>query len=116
MNWEQIFQVVVPSFLSGSVVGGLIGWQVEKRRKRLEYRMALVKAWREALLPAVSYHRDPDGVVSFTKIPAYASLRPHLSAETIRAIEGRTVIAGSDGLRQRLMTEVADIERRWGLV
>lgn len=113
--WEIIGKFILPAFLTGGVAGAWATWQIEKRRKKLEYRMPLVKSWREYLIPIVREPRGDSGY-SFAKLPVYASLRPHLSSSTLDAIEGRTVIAGDDALRRRLMTEIAEIERKWGLV
>jgi len=116
MSWELFFKFVVPSVLGAGFAGAWIGWQIEKRRSKMQYRMSLVKSWREQLIPIIREPRANGDVYSFTRLPAYASLRPHLSRSTLQAIEGRTVVAGDDGLRRAMMTEIGEIERKWGLV
>ncbi len=133
MDIQLVSQLVLPA-----IVGGLAGfaafyfqWDVEKRRAKLARRSALVDAWRTNLL---EYWPKQDGVMVIPpgglpvcSHPDYASLRPHLSEPYRERIEGAqtrpmgaegaaTVVVGYNTLRMEMMSEIARIERAWGLV
>ena len=75
-------------------------------------RQELIHTWRSQLLPALREGISRD---EFLRLPAYATLRPHLSGEFKRRFEtGGSTINESDGpLRQLLVDEIARIERGW---
>lgn len=127
-----LFQFVLPPLL-GALAGwaaAYFQWDVEKRRARLARRAALVDTWRRELLedwPQTDIQVVPRGGLSVTHKPAYASLRPHLSAKCRTDLEGAppkpgklradtTIHVGRDSLRKDLVEEIGRIEKAWKLV
>jgi hypothetical protein len=62
---------------------------------------------------------DSDGELKFAfmRWPVYASLRPHLTRDTLQKLEGeqRTIYAVGDFPRRNLIEEIGRIEREWKL-
>ncbi|PIU56054.1 MAG: hypothetical protein COS87_03310 [Chloroflexi bacterium CG07_land_8_20_14_0_80_45_17] len=95
----------------GSLVAPWVHWGIEKRRQKINYRRQLIKEWREEI--------DFD-LSSFENKALYSSLRPHLSKETINAIEGNeiTIRMGRKGdvIKGLLLDDIAKIEKEWDLI
>jgi hypothetical protein len=95
----------------GSLVAPWVHWGIEKRRQKMNYRRQLIKEWREEI--------DFD-VADFPNKARYSSLRPHLSKETIDAIEGNeiTIRMGRKGdvIKGLLLDDIAKIEKQWDLI
>jgi hypothetical protein len=112
----------VGTFLAGGGVGALISYAIEKRRKRLDRRYALLDKWRDGIA-SIPDDDDPDGIgdfsISYLRSPWYETLRPHLSKEFLSRYErGRmTVIDSGTGraMKNPFADEVDRIERKWGL-
>ncbi|CAN7442420.1 hypothetical protein [Mesorhizobium sp. LjNodule214] len=123
MTWLEILtQFVLPPLLGGA--GGIttvwMAWDVEKRRSRLARRAQLVDRWRDELigkLDASAAETRGDLNFAFESWPVYASLRPHLTKDTLQKIEGpqRTVYVLGDFPRRNLIEEIGRIERLWKL-
>lgn len=124
MTWLEILtQFILPPLLGGA--GGIttvwMAWDVEKRRARLARRAQLVDTWRDDLIgkfDAMAAEDRDDGLdFAFLRWPVYASLRPHLTGDTIKKLEGQQRIAyvGGDFPRRNLIEEIGRIERLWKL-
>jgi hypothetical protein len=103
--------------LLGGVVGSLIApwvqWGIEKRRFRLNRHLEYIKDWRRFIASNEFNH------AKFRDTKTYVTIRPHLSKDSVDAIEGKSVhvsLTGSDPIRSRLLNEVTKIEKKWGLV
>jgi hypothetical protein len=95
----------------GSLIAPWVHWGIEKRRQKMNYRRQLIKEWRQEI--------DFD-VSSFENKALYSSLRPHLSKETIDAVEGNTITIRmgrkGDVIKALLLDDIARIEKEWDLV
>ena len=95
----------------------VVKWEIEKRRRRREYRESLIKRWREAI---ETYPEVDDG--KFGNTEAYSSLRSHMREKVIQGLRGSTDglcswwLVGSLLEKQMLLDEVARLEKKWGLV
>jgi hypothetical protein len=122
-DWEIFTQVIIPAMVGGAggLAGSVLGWSIEKRRARLLRRAALVDIWRKELLADLDSTMRLGGAnprFAFMALPAYASLRSHLSEDLLDIFEGKVVMAvnGGDFPRRQLMDEIGEIEKKWGLV
>lgn len=100
----------------GSLVAPWVQWGIEKRRKRYERRVELVKRWRELVL-SESFERK-----MFVRHPCYGSLRPLLQEEVRKNLENLSISAASEtprspliSFQKALLEEIARIEKSWGL-
>jgi hypothetical protein len=119
--WVAIIGVA-GSFFTGGVVGAYVNWRIEKQRRRLDKRYALLDKWRDGIA-SIPDDQDADGIgdfsISFLRSSWYETLRPHLSKEFLSRYEqGRmTVVDGGTGraMKNPFANEVDRIEREWGL-
>ena len=109
----------------GSVAAPWAQWGVEKARKKHEAQVALIAATRQVLA-------DPPSNQQFRLLPVYSQLRRHLSQDAISAVEGEhgagelgEVVqivmghsrhSGVNPYSQRVLDEVANLEKSWGLL
>ena len=103
----------------GSLVAPWMHWGIEKKRKKIERKMQLVKHWQEVL-------SEPTfNLVTFRDDSTFAILKPLLSKNALNTVERQlpiikltiiSNIAPVDTERNMLMSEVARIEREWGLL
>jgi hypothetical protein len=124
---SHMSDAIVTALIAGivGVITGAIGslfapwaqWGIEKRRKKLERRGALVDAWRK-LLSSPEFKRG-----MMLNDPNYGALRPLLVDEVRKRIErpSNHIIAVQNGAtdspdRDALLREVARIEQTWGLL
>ena len=102
-----------------SLIAPWVNWGIEKKRKQLEHRQALIKRWRMVLahphFAREHMMRDSD----------YGALEPLLSAEARtqigRPFTSHIAVRGGHGGpgeadHTLLLREIARIEREWGLV
>jgi hypothetical protein len=118
---DILSQFIVPALVGGA--GGFatswVTWDIEKRRARFSRRAQLVDGWRNDLIAKLEEGLADGHNLNFAFMtwPTYASLRPHLTQETIAKIEGpqRTAYVMGDFPRRNLIDEIGRIERRWKL-
>lgn len=101
----------------GSLIAPWVQWGVEKRRKKLERRTALIQRWREIL------SNDAFERAILLNDPAYGPLRDLLTEAVRKEIERPlthiTVVLNSptnSNDRDLVLREIARIERSWGLI
>jgi hypothetical protein len=101
----------------GSLLAPWAQWGIEKRRKRVERRSALIDNWRK-LLAVPEFER-----AAVLNDPSYGVLRPLLLEEARKRVERPanhiiTVLQGASSSpdSDALLREVARIERDWGLL
>jgi hypothetical protein len=125
---------------AGLITGGIasliapwVTWGIEKRKEKLAYRRGLIAKWQVMLsdtIPpreftpdmheaAVSKGRLPRGFGErLTTYPAYQSLRPYLSKETlakIDACEDNFYGPEVDEAYRGIQLDVARIQKEWDL-
>ena len=100
----------------GSLIAPWVQWGIEKRRKRYEKRVELVKEWRELVLNE-SFERE-----DLLKHPSYGALRERLTQKTRQNLEnlGKVTHVHNDTspfdyYQQQLLKEIARIEKSWEL-
>ena len=101
----------------GSLIAPWVQWGVEKRRKRLERRSALIQHWREIL------SNDEFERKVLLNDSAYGPLRVLLTENVRKEIERPSthliaVLGSSTNNHDRdlVLREVARIEKTWGLI
>jgi hypothetical protein len=102
----------------GSLFAPWVHWGVEKRRKRQENRAELVRLWRQVIGERRFSRTD------MTRHPSFGVLKPLLSKSAARQLcrpENEViVVAGKRSVHHAdlmlLQTEIARIEREWGLL
>ena len=99
----------------GSLVAPWVNWGVEKRRLKRDDRKAAISRWRGNAQGIWIPHAER----AFPSSDGFNAMKPHLSSETIGAIEA-WVVAPSEDLRievQRLLNaDLAALERKWELI
>jgi hypothetical protein len=139
-------KILIPVFSLGSaVIGGVIAswanWGVEKRKQKLTYRKELICSWRKMLEDIAQIHTEHEktlGELLELKAEFY-SLKPHLRPSVLDLIGGmssRTTSTMSTQIQKYehrnlaesekpiwktevfrfLIDEIAEIEKKWGLV
>ncbi len=126
---------IIPAFLGllagaiSSLIAPWVHWGVEKRKLRLQTRAELIKEAREAL--ECGNHTNEE----FRHLSVYSRIRPFLSAHAIKAVEGETprgnpfssaqvirIVAGNgrhsgvNPFRAKVLDELTELEKKWGLV
>jgi predicted aconitase len=114
----------------GAIVGSIItamvapqiNWGIEKKREKLAYRRALIASWREMLSHAVYFvdEETPEQIKERVEgHKDFYSLKPHLSQSTLSELArprtftvGLTIPTAIDNM----ITEIAEIERKWDLI
>ena len=121
MNDTVLFYLVAAIFgVAGGVVGSLIApwvhWGVEKRKQRQAKRRELIRSCRSMLSTEIDKK-------TFRETEVYSQLKPHLyklvideiesneSAETLKENADRT-----ENFKQKLLEDIARIEREWILI
>lgn len=102
----------------GSLVAPWIQWGIEKRRKRYERRVELIKQWRELAL-SETFDRE-----EFVKHPCYGPLQDLLKKEVREQLENLNILTGVDAgpktpfgyFQKPLLEEINRIEKAWDLV
>ena len=126
MEWAIVADLIkiVGGGAIGSVLTAWFGWGIEKQRMRVQRRRDYVDTWRRELLPAFDGPQEHGGgsmKYPFMRLPAYASLRPHLRKDFVKQLEqsARTIVLAREGdvfPRRELIEEIGRIEREWKLV
>lgn len=126
---------IIPALLGliagaiSSLIAPWVHWGVEKRKLRLKARGELIKEAREAL--EFGKHSNEE----FRHLPVYSRIRPHLSPQAIKAVEGEArkgnpfasgqvirLVAGNgrhsgvNPFRAKVLDELTALEKKWGLV
>jgi hypothetical protein len=116
---EMFLSKILPALLGflGGVVGSIFApwskWGVEKRRERLKYRQTQINRWREFMTTEFEQ-------LSFSETTVYSELRPYLSKETRRSIEGNEIIIrdgrGGNVVKSLVLDDIAELEKKWKLL
>jgi hypothetical protein len=117
MDWTDIIKVLGGAFIGG-VITLVVKWDIEKRTQRLKARRELVNAWRLELLPLIpstGWIGGGDEGQRMLQSPHYHSLRPYLSKDIIKRLEGERLFIGWN-VRRDISEEIARLERDWKLV
>lgn len=109
----------VMGFIAG-LFAPWVKWGIEKRRERLRHRRDLVAKWRRMIQTVAGTPIDPAlGVTHLLeRHEDYYSLRPHLSTKTLGEIHSPHTWDGSSigAELNNTLDDIAEIERKWGLV
>ena len=103
-----------------SIFGPLMKWNIEKRRLKLEYRRNLIAQWRSKI-DSDFKASDFRETVEFSQMQRYLSedmekvLNPLDFRNGVPVVNFRSVI-GRDNLKDRLLEEIALIEKKWNLI
>jgi hypothetical protein len=109
--------------LLGGILSNLIvpwgQWSIEKKKNRENTRRQLIEETRNFI--DTSYNQQ-----SFSETLVYSKLRPHLSKSLREDIDstggsGREIVifgslVGGDPIRQRILEEIAALEKKWKLI
>lgn len=98
----------------GSLIAPWVHWGVEKRRARQAKRSELIHSCRMLLSTGIDKK-------TFRETELYSRLRPHLFKQAIEDLEGGQAESGEDEasknrFKQKLLDEIARIEREWVLI
>jgi hypothetical protein len=129
VEWGPVVAGAIAGLGSGflaAVAAPWAQWGVDQRRDRLEHRRALVASWRELLARHYGPSETPEHLL--LDEPAYLTLRPHLTSDERRRLEGTAdgpieVVFGRasqfgpsiDWVRQLLTEAIERTERNWKL-
>lgn len=102
----------------GSLIAPWVHWGIEKKRLKLQARRQLISEAREYITS------KQFGGSQFHGKTWFPQLRHSLSAGTVEEVENFREYASSasdpaevrEALRRKLLTELEEIERRWGLI
>jgi len=113
---ETIWTAIVGG-VSGAIVGSIttlfapwINWGIEKRRNREKHYRQIIMLARHDLTGRAKTRND------IASSEAYAGIKGHLSEALTREIEHMGVTGSEESVQRRLMQELADLEKKWGLV
>ncbi|MNS19401.1 hypothetical protein D3C72_511190 [compost metagenome] len=129
-------QELIVSGLVGGVAGGIggwatayINWDIFKLKERRDRRRTLIDDARKDLLSGWDISSETaiisPGGHEICHHPTYVRLRPHLSSELIKQLEGApqtdhstivVMMGGQAWLRNALIQEIADLELGWDLI
>ena len=123
-----MWDIVIPAIAGlitgamGSLIAPWANWGIEKKRLLQAARSKLIEEGRVALL-----HPLPSN--EFRILPIYSRIRPHLTEEAKKAVEGvfhlheEGVIvvtggrhSGVNPYAQRVLDELSALERKWALI
>lgn len=120
----------VVSGAAGLVCGGLasliapwVHWGIEKRRRKLERLMSLVKSW-EAMIARVFNLTLLDTVptpgAALLAEPEFTSLKPYLSPGTLQSLFARYLIEGDISSTEpvwlrKVQKDIQATKAKWGL-
>lgn len=100
-----------------SLVAPWANWQIDKHRKKLEYKRELIARWRDMLGSVLTNmkHNQGKGYYWFQieNHPTFTSLRPHLKTESWE--EMRT-LNDEHECHLFLVKKVGEIEKKWDLI
>lgn len=123
MDWTQILISAITGLISGtlaSLVAPWVNWGVERRRGRLNTRQSLLADARSTLI----FHEYDNE--AFRDTAEYSRLKPYLSQKIISLIESHdnsnlAVVmkgrhAGANNLKNLILDEISNLERKWKLI
>lgn len=118
---DETLRILVPALLgfAGAMVGALVApwlnWSIEKRRNQYTYRQELIRQWRKDIEEESEDWDTFTGSATFSAILAHC---PRKTVEELTTQRGKLTLstaAGQDSRKERLLREVARIEREWKL-
>jgi hypothetical protein len=118
MDWPEFILKALPLIGAASLASAWLGAYFERKKSRTARRHELIDSWRRDLLPTLE---GPQKIESgsakypFMRLPAYASLRPHLTARFVKELEDGIMRVQADDIypRKQLLAEIERIAREW---
>ena len=119
--------VAIIGLASGAVSATVISfaapwvkWAIEKRRAKLEYRKKIIELWRTAINKGFDANTFRE-TQEFSQMKIYLSQGIRKELAPISNLDDKVVIhlrstIGVDDLRERLLDEISEIERKWKLI
>ena len=95
---------------AGSLIAPWIHWGIEKRREKLRYRRTVVDNARAFFSGPVLTRKN------YSHSLAYATICCYLSKEVTDNIQAHNTTGGEQLIRERVLQELADLERKWKLL
>jgi hypothetical protein len=101
------------SAVIGAFVRPEVGWNIEKRRQRMQERREKIARWREWLGQRPE-HSDLNDSQTYTELRPYLRARTRSTCEggPIRLVMGR----GGNAAENEILEDIHRLEHRWGLV
>jgi len=103
--------------IAGAITGAItsllspwIHWRIEKRRNQAQRQREIIDEAR------AEFFGSPQRREDIRQGKSYAAMRHHLSPELVAEIERNRVSGGEANLQQRLLEEIAALEKKWNLV
>jgi hypothetical protein len=87
-----------------------VHWGIEKRGEKMNRRRSLINSTRIFLSGNV-LTRD-----GYRQSAAYGAIRPYLSQRIKDNIQQRNVSGGEQNLREDILQEIAELEKKWKLI
>jgi hypothetical protein len=114
----------IASFITGGAAGSAIttwvGWDIEKRKRRLLQRRQSIDSWRALIATLPDQGGWSGGGVEerkFLTSREFAGLEPHLDGQLLKQLRSeRMVVVGHDFPRRALSEAIAKIEKSWKLI
>ena len=111
-----------------SLIAPWVHWGIEKRRKRSEHRISLVKSW-EAMIARVfkktsqqplNYTGPSPAGAALLGEPEFSSLKPYLSSETLESLFKLHLIEANVNWAepvwlQRIQKDIQAAKTHWGV-
>jgi hypothetical protein len=112
----------------GSLVAPWINWRIENKKLTRKSREDLIRSAREAL------EKDDLSNNEFRHLPIYSRIKPYLSEQAVKAVEGefsndgplsreavRIVLgdgrnSGLNPFKNKVLDELTLLEKKWGLI
>ena len=121
MNWELIISAAITGGIFGtlgSLIAPWINWGVEKKRMKVNRRIAMIDQLRKSLDSMEEYDNR-----TFTQSAIYSNIRPYLDRKLMEYIEREDVIVigggrsgGVNNHKSKILDAVSKLEKEWGLL
>lgn len=126
----ELSKIIVPAIAGllsgavGSLIAPWIHWGIEKRKQRRETQASLLNRARSFLGSETVTNKE------FSNHQIYSQLKPHLSAQAVKAVEGEysdkgevisvvignSRVSGVNPFKNLILDELAALEKKWGLI
>lgn len=122
MDWDKLISAAIGlvAGTAGSLIAPWVNWRIEKKRIELAHKRATLAAWRQMVADVIraSEEQSVELQVALERHPDFYSLRPHLSADTVQGLFGRTFMVPRDrstvdGAIASLLGDIDRVERTW---
>ena len=106
----------IVSIVVGAIAGFVaarVKWSIEKEKLLMEERRSKIRAWRQ-------YIRGEFDQLTFHETVVYSEMRSHLSSDTRGTIEGGDIVIrlgrGGNVVQSLVLDDLAELEKKWGLI